>query len=107
MQEYMPYIVSIVCAIISGVSSVVIVRKQTKNDINKIMKQHEVDLMALERKHQMEIEKLNIEHSHQLELQAKEFEAKLGSSIITEAMRLPEVRQQISEGMKKGKTKRK
>lgn len=34
---------------------------------DKLIK-HEVDLEALERKHQMEIEKLNLEHSHQLEL---------------------------------------
>ena len=73
------------------------------NDIKVIVKQHEVDLEALERKHQMELEKLNLEHAHQLELQAKDFEANLSSSLLTEAMKMPEIRQQISQGIKKGK----
>lgn len=103
MQEYLPYIVSMLCAAISGISSYAIARKQAKNDINAITKQHEVDLEALERKHQMELEKLNLEHIHQLELQEKDFEAKFSASLITEAMKMPEIRQQISQGIKKGK----
>ncbi|MCH3916937.1 MAG: hypothetical protein LKE40_05665 [Spirochaetia bacterium] len=83
--------------------SYAIARKQAKNDINVILKQHEVDLDALERKPQMELEKLNLEHAHQLELQGKDFEAKLSPSLLTEAMKMPEVRQQISQGIKKGK----
>ena len=103
MKEYLPYVVSVLCALISGVSSYAIARKQSKNDLKIIVKQHEVDMESLERRHQMELEKLNLEHRHQLELQEKDFEAKLSSSIITEAMRMPEIRQQISQGMKKGK----
>ena len=103
MQDCLPYIVSVLCALISGISSYAIARKQAKNDIIIIVKQHEVDLEALERKHQMELEKLNLEHTHQLELQEKEFEAKLSSSLLTEAMKMPEVRQQITQGMKKGR----
>ena len=103
MQDYLPYVVSVLCALISGISSYSIARKQAKNDIKVIVKQHEVDLEALERKHQMELEKLNLEHAHQLELQAKDFEANLSSSLLTEAMKMPEIRQQISQGIKKGK----
>ena len=103
MQEYLPYVVSVACALISGIASYLVARKQAKNDLSVIVKQHEVDLEALERKHQMEMEKINLEHSHQLELQEKDFEARLSSSLITEAMKMPEIRQQISQGMKKGK----
>ncbi len=103
MQEYLPYVVSVLCAFLSGVFSYAIARKQARNDIKIVVKQHEVDLEALERKHQMELEKLNLEHTHQLELQQKEFEATLSSSLLTEAMKMPEIRQQISRGMKKGK----
>lgn len=103
MQDYLPYIVSVVSAIVAGTSSYLVVRRQTKTEINKIIKQHEVDLESLERKHQMEIEKINLEHSHQLELKKKEIEAQLGSSLLSEAIKLPEVRQQISQGMKKGR----
>lgn len=103
MQDYLPYIVSVLCAVISGVSSYVIARKQAKNDIKIIVKQHEVDLEALERKHQMELEKTNLEHAHQLELQTKDFEAKLSSALLTEAMKMPEIRQQITQEMKNRK----
>lgn len=103
MQDYLPYIVSIITAIVSGIFSYTIARIQSKNDIKIIIKQHEVDLDALERQHEMEIEKMKLEHTHQLELQEKDYEAKLSSSIITEAMKLPEIRQQFSQGMKKGK----
>lgn len=103
MQNYLPYIVSVLCAFISGVSSFLIARKQSKNDINKIIKQHEMDLDALERKHQMELEKINLEHEHQMEIQEKDFEVKLSSSLLSEAMKLPEIRQQISHRIKKGK----
>ncbi len=103
MQVYLPYMFSVLSALIAGVSSYCITHRQTKNEINKIVKQHEVDLEALERKHQMEIEKINLEHSHQLELKEKVFEAQLSSSLLSEAINLPEVRQQISQGMKKGK----
>ena len=68
-----------------------------------IAKQHEDGIESLERKHQMEIEKITLEHRHQLELQEKEFEAQLSSSLISEAIKLPKVRQEISKGMRKGK----
>ena len=103
MQEYLPYVVSVLCALISGISSYTIARKQSKNDLKIIVKQHEVDLESLERRHQMELEKLNLEHIHQIELQEKDFGAKLSSSLLTEAMKMPEIRQQISQGIKKGK----
>lgn len=44
MQEYLSYVVSVLCALISGVSSYAIARKQSKNDLKIIVKQHEVDL---------------------------------------------------------------
>jgi len=103
MQEYLPYIVSVVCALISGLTSYLVTRKKAKNDLSTIVKQHEVDLEALAIKHQMEIEKINLEHSHQIELQEKDFEARFSSSLITEAMRIPQIRQQISQEMIKRK----
>ena len=103
MQEYLPYIISVVCALVSGITSYLVARKQAKNDLEIIIKQHEVDLKALERKHQMEIEKINLEHSHQLEIQEKDLESRIGSSMITEVMKMPEIRQQIVRGMKQGR----
>ena len=105
MQNYLPYIVSILCAFVSGISSYFVARKQSKHDIEVIVKQHEVDLEALERQHQMEVEKIDLEHSHQMELKEKDFETQLSSSLLSEAMKLPAIRQQISQGMKKGRKK--
>lgn len=53
--------------------------------------------------YQLEIDKLELEHKHQLELQQKQFENQLGSdmmnTLISEAMKMPEVKKQISQGM--------
>lgn len=103
MQAYLPYIASVLCAVISGISSYAVARKQAKNDFTVIVKQHEIDLEALERKHQMELEKLNLEHAHQLKLQEKDFEVKLGASLLTEVMKMPEIKQLISQEIKKGR----
>lgn len=98
MQDYLPYIVSVLSTAIAGFSSYCAVRRQTRNEISNIVKQHEVDLEALERKHQMEIEKINLEYSHQLELKEKKYEVQFSTSLLSEAMKLPEMLRQISQG---------
>ena len=103
MKEYLPYIVSLLLAIISGLTTWAVTRKQAKNDIEKIVKQHEVDIESLERQHSMELEKMSMEHTHQLELQKNEMEANLGTSFISEFIKMPEFRQQLSRGIKKKK----
>ena len=35
LSEYMPYFTSIICALISGIVTYIVSRKQTKNEINK------------------------------------------------------------------------
>lgn len=66
MQDYLPYTVSTLSAAIAGLSSYHAVRRQTRNEISKIVKRHEVDLEVLEGKHQMEIKKINLEYSRHL-----------------------------------------
>ena len=48
-------------------------------------------------------QQLELEHKHQLELQQKQFENQLGGDVIntlfSEAMKMPEVKKQISQGM--------
>lgn len=44
LSEYMPYFTSIICALISGIVTYIVSRKQTKNEINKLIKQHELNL---------------------------------------------------------------
>ena len=44
METYLPYIVSVICATIAGFASYAVARKQAKADIQKLEKQHELDI---------------------------------------------------------------
>lgn len=114
MQDFMSYMVSIIVALISGIASYAAARRSTKgelesiketnrHDLNKLMEQHKIDIDSLERQHKMDIEKLNVEHAHQMEMREKELEMSLGTSMLTEMMKMPEIRQQISKGFYKNK----
>lgn len=104
MSTYLPYIVSVICAIIAGFTSYAVARKQAKADMQRLEKQYELDIEKEREKFALEKEKMEIEHRNQLELLQKESENNLGASLtntlISEAMKIPEVRQQLSQGMK-------
>ena len=117
MQEYIPSIISIMVAIVSGIASYAAASKKArseletlkesnKHDLEKLLEQHKLDLESLEHSHAMEIEKINLEFRHQLELQQAEFNNQLGSDLIKEAMKLPEVRQQIGQSVRNGNVKK-
>ncbi len=74
MQEFLPYIVSVVCALIAAATSIMVSRKGTKGEIEKLIKQHELDLETEREKFKYEMEKKELEHKHQLELLQKESE---------------------------------
>lgn len=106
MEKYLPYIVTIICTVISGIASYLAARKQSKSDIQKLMTQHELDIEKEREKFAMEKEKMEIEHRHQLELKQKEMENQLGTDLIStmtkEYMRSPEGRAQMrGSGRKK------
>lgn len=42
MENYLPYIVSVVCALISGFASYAVARKQSRADIKKLEKTYEL-----------------------------------------------------------------
>lgn len=83
MSEYLPYIVSVVCALISGITSYLVARKQTKADIQKLEKQYELDLDKEREKFAMEKELMELEHKHSLELKQKEMENQMGTDIVS------------------------
>lgn len=87
MKEYLPYIVSVLCAIISGFASYIVTRKQTKTDIQKLEKQYQLDLENEREKFKMEKEKLELEHKHQMELNKKDAENQLGKDLISTVMK--------------------
>ena len=111
MSTYLPYIVSVICAAIAGFASYAVARKQAKADMQRLEKQYELDIEKEREKFAMEKEKMEIEHRHQLELLQKESENNLGASVtntlISEAMKMPEVRQQLSQGKRNGNKRNK
>ena len=87
MSTYLPYIVSVICALIAGITSYAVARKQTKADIQKLEKQYELDLEKEREKFTMEKEKMELEHKHQLELKQKELENQLGTDMVSTLMK--------------------
>lgn len=80
LKEFMPYIVSILTAIISGISSYSLSKRNFKNEvetiklnneheINKLMEQHKVDIDNLKEKHKLEMELKEKEYVHEKEMQ--------------------------------------
>lgn len=121
-KEYLPYIVSVSVALISGIASYLAAAKKCRADmnalkesntheINRLMEQHKLDIDSLERKHKMEIEKMELEHKHQLELKSKDAENAMGSELINTmvgaAMQTPEARQALVQAFRVPNSNRK
>ena len=83
MDTYLPYIVSVLCAAIAGLTSYSVARRQSKADIQKLEKQYELDIEKERKKFAMEKEKMELEHKHQLELKQKEMENQLGTDVMS------------------------
>ena len=111
MEQYLPYIVPILCSLISGVASYSAARRQAKADLEKLQKQHELDIEKEREMFAMQKERLELEHRHQFELMQKEMENQLGenltNTLITEAMKMPEVRQQLAQGVRNSEKRHK
>lgn len=113
MEVYLPYIVTILCAVISGFASYSASRKQSKADIQKLQKQHELDIEKERELFKIEKEKMEIQHKYELELKQKELENAIGGSVVntvfSKAMESPEIQRQINSSMnnKNHKKKRK
>ena len=79
--------------------------------LEKLEKQHELDIEKERELFKMEKEKMELEHKHQLELSQKDMENQLGANLtntlITEAMKMPEVRRQFTQGIKNNGKKHK
>lgn len=105
MDKYLPYIATVVSAIISGIASYIAARKQSKSDLQKLMKQHELDIEKEREKFAMEKEKMEIEYRYRLELQQQETGNQVGADLIStvakEYMRSPTGRAQMRNVGKK------
>lgn len=94
MKEILPYVVSVVCCVFSGFFSYIVARSQSKNDLKKFG-----DQMKFER------EKMETEFQQKLVILNKQKENDIESTLIREALNIPEVRQQIAQGVKSGMKK--
>lgn len=105
----MPYITSVLCALISGFVSYLVSRKQTKTEINKLEKQHQLDIEKEREKHAMELEKIEMQHKYEMEMKDKEMANQIGgnaiNSIISSVMDTPEVKQEIAKSVKSSNNK--
>ena len=103
--DYLPYIVTVLCSIISGVASYIAARIKSKSDIQKLAKQHELDLEKEREKFVMEKEKMEIEYKYRLELQQRETGNQVGADLIStvakEYMRSPAGRAQMRNAGRK------
>lgn len=83
LEPLFPYISSIVCSLIAGFASYFKARKDSKEDMAKLEKQHELDIDKQRQKFAMEKEKLELEHKHQLEMMQAQFGNQVGTDIIS------------------------
>lgn len=123
-KEYLPYIISVLVALISGIASyfaaarkcradMKVLKESNAHEINRLMEQHKLDIDSLELKHKMEIEKMELEHKYQLELKSKDAENAMGNNLLNTvvgaAMQTPEARQMMGQawrGRNTGKRRR-
>ena len=86
MEKYLPYIVTVLCSLISGFASYFAARRQAKSELQKLQKQHDLDLEAERERFKMEKEKMELEHKQQMERKTMEMSAQLGGDLISTVM---------------------
>lgn len=81
MEKCLPYIVTILCSLISGIASYLASRLQSKADLEKLQKQHDLDLEAEREKINMEKEKMELAHKLQLEQMIVQMGGQIGGNL--------------------------
>ena len=82
MEKYLPYIVTVLCSAISGFASFFAAHRQAKTEIQKLQKQHELDLEAEGEKFKMEKEKMELEHKQQMEQLTVQAGGQVGGNVL-------------------------
>ena len=86
MKEYLPYIITVLCSLISGFGSYFASRRQAKAEIQKLQKQHELDLEAEREKFKMEKEKMELDHKQQMERLTVQAGSQVGGNMLNSVM---------------------
>lgn len=82
-MKYLPHVITVLVAMIPAIISYFAARQQGKSDLKKqseankaelerVMKQHEIDIVHLREKHKMELEIKALEHEQKLQLLERE-----------------------------------
>ena len=104
-------VVSFLVARKNASSQIKVVKEQNKHDLEKLMKQHEIDIDALNQKHEQEKEILNINHKNQLELisaqSSNEFAQSVIQPFVNEIAKDPTIKSQVMSGVRKTSKKKK
>lgn len=115
MKELLPYIVSVLVAVITGFISYITSRvkaktdirtlqEQNKHELERLMHQHALDIESLEKQHKFEIDRLELEHKHNMEYKQKEQESSILNGVLqstfSEVLRTPDAHKLISEAIK-------
>lgn len=107
MKEYLPYIVSIVSALIAAIVSIAVSKNQTKTEIKKIQEQTKATLEIEREKLQLEKEKMELEHKLELEKLNAQNGNEIATELIKTVIQTPEAKAQLSQGMRSGMKKQK
>ena len=113
-KDILPYIVSVLGSVIAGFWSYFQARKQSKEEINKLVKQHELEIDKLIKNNELEIEKekerfknekekMEIEHKYQIEMKTQEMQNNMGKeflgTLFSEKMKNPTVQKRLEESI--------
>lgn len=108
-KDVLPYIVSIVGSVVAGLWSYFGSRKQFKEEIERLEKQHKLDIEKEREKFAFEKEKMEIEHKHQMEIMQKETENNLSNTMVNtllaEIVKSPAIQDKIAQQTKSIKKK--
>ncbi len=110
MKEYLPYLVSIITALISAIVSISVCRKQTKVEIEKIREQAKANLEMEREKFQLEKEKMELEYKLEIEkIHAQNddvFASGLTNQLFEMVMQNPEVKEKVNQSISNGLNKK-
>lgn len=67
MKEALPYIISILTALISMFVSIYVCNRNCKNEINKLKLQNKQDIQKIEKQHKNELETMKLQHQQEME----------------------------------------
>ena len=102
-QVILSCVVSFVCSLIAAISSVYISRRNTKSELDKLIKQHEFEMESEKEKHKFDLEKQELDYKYKLELLKKESENQVGTDVInavvSELAKDPKFKNQILHNM--------